>query len=140
MKQLLMTAGLFAALTACGGGSGTTTLPGTPTDICNGTAVPEFTLVSPAPGATNVAASTSALVFSGTLYNQTGAAESIQLAASNGKSYTLTTFNATSSGYSVPLPTLSAGTTYTVNYVITTSNAAAACASMNNDEGSFTTQ
>ncbi|MGB6986900.1 MAG: hypothetical protein WBD74_13095 [Candidatus Aquilonibacter sp.] len=129
----------IVAITACSGGGDSST-PGTPTDICNSSAVPEFTLVSPAAGATNVADSTSALVFSGTLFNQTGATASIQLAASNGKSYSLTTFNATSGGYSVPLPALSAGTTYTVTYVIANSNASPACASMNSDEGSFTTQ
>jgi len=138
MQRLLAAAATLVLLCACSGGS--TSPPGTPTDICNGTAVPTFTLVSPAPGAIDVPDSTSALIFSGTLYDQTGATESIELVAAGGASHTLTTFNATNSGYSVPLPALSAETTYSVNYVITNDGVSGECASLSTPLGSFTTQ
>jgi hypothetical protein len=116
------------------------TPPGTPTDICNSSAVPEFTLVSPAAGETNVADSTSALVFSGTLFNQTGATESINFGPANGATtYTITTFNPTAGGYSVPLPTLSAKTTYAVQYDIHATAGTGFCM-MGLYKGSFTTQ
>jgi hypothetical protein len=130
---------LATLLTSCSDGTGMST-PGTATDICNFADVPEFTLVSPAPGATNVADSTSALTFSGTLFNQTGATESIKLVASTGATSTITTFNATNGGYSVPLPALVSATTYTVDYVITNDGVTGACASATSNEGSFTTQ
>lgn len=141
MKQLLISAICIAALSACGGGSsGMTSTPGAATDLCNGTAVPEFTLVSPASGSMSVADSTSALLFSGTLYNQTGATEAIQVGSSSGAVYSLTTFNATNGGYSVPLPALMSGTTYTVSYVVTNNAGAQACKTTKISEGSFTTQ
>lgn len=116
--------------------------PGTPTDICNWPDVPEFTLVSPAPGATGVSDSTAALVFSGTLFNQSSATDAIDLVASNGGQYVLETFNATNGGYSIQLPTLASGTKYTVNYVITNNNsgAAEACKTLSTTLGAFTTQ
>jgi hypothetical protein len=138
MQRLLSAAATLVLLAGCNGS--TATPPGTATDICNFANVPEFTLVSPAQGATNVSDSTSALQFSGTLFNQTGATESIDLVASTGASTTLTTFNATNGGYSVPLPALASGTTYTVNYVITNSDATGSCASWSDKLGSFTTQ
>jgi hypothetical protein len=141
MQRLLVAAATLAILAGCSGSSAANP-PGTPTDICNFANVPEFTLVSPASGATNVSDTTSALQFSGTLFNQSNATESIDLVASNGTSSTLSTFNATRGGYSVPLPTLASGTMYTVNYVITNSGAsvAGACASLSTKLGSFTTQ
>jgi hypothetical protein len=116
------------------------TTPSTPTDICNSSAVPEFTLVSPAPGATNVADSTSTLVFSGTLFNQSGATESINFGPANGSTtYSIATFNPTAGGYSVPLPTLSAKTMYYVQYDIKATDGPGVCM-MGLYKGSFTTQ
>ena len=142
MKQLLISAICIAALSACGGGSsGMTSTPGTATDLCNGTAVPEFTLVSPASGSMSVADSTSALVFSGTLYNQTGATESIRARCRQTEpSYSLTTFNATAADTMYRYQLWPAGTTYNVNYVITNNAGAQACETTIVSEGSFTTQ
>jgi hypothetical protein len=143
MRKLLISAIALGILCACSGASAMTP-PGTSTDICNGEPpIPEFTLTSPAAGATNVSDSTSALVFTGSLFTRVGQ-PSITLATSAGATQTLTTFNATSNGYSVPLPALSAGTTYTVTYVVQTLPAAqssSACPSQESvNEGSFTTQ
>jgi hypothetical protein len=121
--------------------------PGTSTDICNGEPpIPEFTLTSPTSGATSVPDSTSALVFTGSLFTRVGQ-PLINLATSAGATQTLTTFNATSNGYSVPLPALSPKTTYTVTYVVQTATAPtlpspqSACPSQESFvEGSFTTQ
>jgi hypothetical protein len=139
MQRLLVAAATLTILAGCSGSSAANP-PGTATDICNFADVPEFTLVSPTQGATNVSDSTPALQFSGTLFNQTGATVSISFAGSNGTSNSLTTFNATTGGYSVPLPALASGTTYTVTYVITNSGVTGACASWSMKLGSFTTQ
>jgi hypothetical protein len=82
------------------------------------------------------------MLFKGQTLTQSGP-PSISLAASNGMSYTLTTFNATANGYSVPLPALSSATTYTVNYTIQLlpADTQTVCSkSMTTDLGSFTTQ
>ncbi|MGB8796849.1 MAG: hypothetical protein WCC70_04780, partial [Candidatus Aquilonibacter sp.] len=69
---------------------------------------------------------------------------SIKLSTAAGATQTLTTFNATSNGYSVPLSSaLSPSTTYTVTYVAQliangTQTQCSYTASVN--EGSFTTQ
>lgn len=140
MQRLLAATAALFVLAGCGGAT-TMPDPGTPTDICNWPAVPEFTLVSPAPGATGVSDSTAALVFSGALYDRSDASESIVLVASNGGQYVLTTFNPTNGGYNVQLPTLTSGTKYTVDYVITNNGVVAqACKSLSNTLGSFTTQ
>lgn len=136
MKQLLITASLLTALAACGG-TGATNPPGTSTDVCNTAAAPLFTLISPAPGATGVSDATATLQFQGALY--TGGTPSIALTTATGTS-TLTGFTPTVNGYSVALPKLASGTTYTVNYVVNVANAAPACATMTQNEGSFTTQ
>ncbi|HUA10145.1 MAG TPA: hypothetical protein VMA98_12835 [Candidatus Acidoferrales bacterium] len=133
---------LFAitALNACSAAGSAT--PGTATDLCNTQAIPQFSLVSPASGATGVPDSTAALLFSGTPYTNVGP-PSITLTSAAGATQTLTTFNRTNSGYSVPLPALSGGTTYTVGYVVAliendTSSQCSPTETFN--EGSFTTQ
>ncbi len=143
IKQLLISTVVLAMLSACAG-AGSTATPGTATGMCNGQPpIPELTLTSPAAGATNVSASTAALDFTGTLFTRDGQ-PSITLTTTADTTQTLTTFNATSNGYSVPLPALSPGTTYTVTYVVPVLPAgtqSSACGSTESiSEGSFTTE
>ncbi len=142
MGRLLAATATLVLLAACSGSS-TTGPPGTSTEGCSGGGpIPAFSLASPAPGSTGVADSTPAMLFTGQTLTQDGP-PAITLTASNGKSYTLTTFNATATGYSVPLPALTAGTTYTVNYTIQVLPAGTQTAcpqSLTSDLGSFTTQ
>lgn len=140
MKQLLISAIVLSALCACGGASAMTT-PGTTADVCSTQLIPQFSLSSPTAGSTGVPDSTAALVFTGTPYTVVGP-PSIKLASSAG-TQTLTTFNATSNSYSVPLPTLSPATTYTVTYVVQTvaNGTSTPCGYTSSfNEGSFTTQ
>jgi hypothetical protein len=142
MKKQLLVLGSIAFLSACSG-AGAVTTPGTFTDICNGEPpIPPFTLTSPTAGATNVSDSTAALLFTGTPYTVVGPA-TIKLSTAAGVTQTLTTFNPTSNGYSVPLAALSPSTTYTVTYVaqLVANGTQSPCSStMSQDEGSFTTQ
>jgi hypothetical protein len=135
MTRVFVAIALVITVSGC---SGTGTDPGS--NVCNGSNIPQLSLTSPAPGASNVSDTMSALFLSGTLYSGSGSSVSIKLAAANGTASTLTTFNATSNGYSVPLPALSSATTYTVDYVITNSGATASCATESVTLGSFTTQ
>lgn len=141
MKKQLLVLGAIAFLSACAG-AGTMTTPGGSIVSCYTQAIPEFTLVSPNAGSTGVSDSTAALLFTGTPYTVVGPA-SIKLSTAAGVAQTLTTFNATSNGYSVPLPSLSPSTTYTVTYVaqLVANGAQSPCSStMSLNEGSFTTQ
>ncbi|MGD0969320.1 MAG: hypothetical protein ABR949_13660 [Candidatus Aquilonibacter sp.] len=143
MKRLLISVAAFVTLSACGA-AGSSTGPGVSTDACNGEPpIPEFTLVSPASGATDVPVSTAALVFNGTPFTRVGQ-PSITLSTAAGITQTLSTFNPTSNGYSVPLSALSPGTTYTVTYVVPVLPAgsqSSPCSSTESiGEGAFTTQ
>jgi len=140
VKQLLISAIVLGAFCACSGTGATT--PGGSLVSCYSQAIPAFTLTSPTAGSTGVSDSTAALLFSGTPYTAVGP-PSIKLSTAAGATQTLTTFNATSNGYSVPLPALMPGTTYTVTYVaqVIANDTQSPCDStMSQPEGSFTTQ
>ena len=142
MRKLLISAIALGVLCACSGASAMTP-PGTSTDICSTQAVPPFNLASPTAGSTGVSDSTSALLFTGTLYTAVGP-PSIKLSTAAGATQTLTTFNSSSNGYSVPLSSaLSPSTTYTVTYVaqLIANGTQTQCSyTASVDEGSFTTQ
>ncbi len=137
MARRLVAYGMLTALAACGGGGVTPAPTATPATLCS-FFLPQFTLVSPAPGATNVPDSTGAMTFTGTLMTQYGSPE-IKVTFGQGF-YSTGGFTATASGYSVTLPPLNPATTYTVYYVVDVATGTGPCTTVSIDEGSFTTQ
>jgi len=140
MKYVFIVSALALLLSGCGGASSPPAAPTPPGSLyaCFGPAVPTFTLVSPAPGASGVAVTTTELTFSGTL--DTTSPPAVKVTAPSGSSYQTSVITPNGSGtYSVALPALHAHTTYTVYYVVPTGESSP-CNDLTLDEGSFTTQ
>lgn len=95
-------------------------------------------LISPVPGATNVAITTNALFFSGTP-NGPGGTSSIKMTWPSGGSFQTNVLTPAGDEYSVTIPQLQATTTYTVYDVVSTSESYP-CNTLTEELGSFTTQ